>query len=194
MWAARAGGRKGLVSDSTDDGDAVSRARTRAEFDALYKLHFARVRDFIERRVHVDDLEDVLAEVFTVAWRRRLSVPSDAKIQAAWLYKVARFTLLNWQRQDRRKRDLWDRIANEAATASPVETTASRPELFENALVEAAFYSLSPADQEIVGLAAWEGCTSDELALILECSPGAARTRLSRARERLRVAMLRGSS
>jgi RNA polymerase sigma-70 factor (ECF subfamily) len=49
-----------------------------------------------------------------------------------------------------------------------------------------ALQRLAPADAEILRLWAWEGLEPQEIATVLDTSPGAARTRLSRAKARLR--------
>lgn len=53
--------------------------------------------------------------------------------------------------------------------------------------VHEALARLSPADQEVLRLTAWEELTVDELAVTLGCGRSAAAMRLHRARARLRT-------
>ena len=52
-------------------------------------------------------------------------------------------------------------------------------------MLRAALASLSQGDQEVLRLVAWDGLAPADLAVVLGCSPVAARTRLHRARSRL---------
>jgi RNA polymerase sigma-70 factor (ECF subfamily) len=55
--------------------------------------------------------------------------------------------------------------------------------------VRQALDALSPDDRELVTLTAWEGLTPAQAGAALGLSPGAARTRLHRARLRLRASL-----
>lgn len=55
-------------------------------------------------------------------------------------------------------------------------------------VIRQALARLRPADQEVLRLAAWEECTTAEIADVLGCTPNAAAVRLHRARARLRRA------
>ena len=48
------------------------------------------------------------------------------------------------------------------------------------------FYALPPQDRAAIHLFYYEGFSTQEIARILKCRPGTVRSRLSRARERLR--------
>ena len=61
-------------------------------FVSLYERHAALVLAYARRRIGAAEAEDVLAETFLVAWRRRDEVPDDA---LPWLYAVAGNVLRN---------------------------------------------------------------------------------------------------
>ena len=62
-------------------------------------------------------------------------------------------------------------------------------------VVGAALDDLSESDAELLRLWAWEQLGPAEIAEVLDCSPGTARTRMHRARARLREALVaRGMS
>ena len=46
-------------------------ARDRAWLESLFDAHAGALRAFAVRRVGVDDGDDIVAEVFVTAWRRR---------------------------------------------------------------------------------------------------------------------------
>jgi len=58
-------------------------------------------------------------------------------------------------------------------------------------VVSAALDDLSESDAELLRLWAWEQLEPAEIAEVLGCSPGTARTRMHRARSRLRDALVR---
>ncbi|MEV4582617.1 sigma factor [Nonomuraea jabiensis] len=62
--------------------------------------------------------EDVVADVFLVAWRRLDDVPPAADEARAWLFGVAHRTLRNGLRADQRRQALTVRIADGRLTGA----------------------------------------------------------------------------
>src|SRR5580698_10036687 len=88
-----------------------SMAPSRPEpFEALYTAHFQEIAAYVRRRVPPEDADDVTAQVFTVAWRRRTSVP-DPPQDRLWLFGVARNCAADAERATRRRRRLHDRLS-----------------------------------------------------------------------------------
>lgn len=142
----------------------------------LYTQHSDAVYAYALRRVAgPEDAEDVLVEVFSVAWRRRTSVPDPA---LPWLYRTAGNVIAHVLRAERRR----DRLAARLTAVTPLhqEPADASPDL------RTALDGLTPPDAEILRLWAWEQLEPQEIATVLGVSPGAARTRLSRAKARLR--------
>jgi RNA polymerase sigma-70 factor (ECF subfamily) len=73
--------------------DTRPSARERRFTDLFAETYPAVVR-FVERRVPPSHAEDVAAEVFLVLWRRLDDIPADAEDARAWLFGVARRTLM----------------------------------------------------------------------------------------------------
>jgi RNA polymerase sigma-70 factor (ECF subfamily) len=96
---------------------------------------------------------------------------------------VARRTLANHHRSDRRRRRLDERLQHEVAR---IVAGAQRPrESTEIARISSAFNRLNPADREVLTLVGWEGLDHGEVARVLGCSRARIRVRLHRARTRL---------
>lgn len=163
--------------------DAVRRAR----FEAVYAAHGRAVLAFAVRRVdQIDDAGDIVADTFLVAWRRLDDMPGgDA--DRLWLYGVARRVLANQRRGARRRRRLGARLATAVAehlvVADHADTTGATGGL------RTAFASLPAEDREVLQLVAWEGLSSAEVGEVLGIPAPTVRTRLHRARRRLRAAM-----
>jgi RNA polymerase sigma factor (sigma-70 family) len=155
--------------------DVDPEARFRAMFDVAYAplCRYAR-----HRGLTGPDAEDLVAQTLEVAWRRLEDVPVAEPLP--WLYAVARNLWRNQARRDRRRRELLARIR-----ASPPAVACEDPAAAEPGVLRAALASLSQGDQEVLRLVAWDGLAPAGLAVVLGCSPVAARTRLHRARARL---------
>ncbi|MFG2828059.1 RNA polymerase sigma factor [Streptomyces sp. NPDC048434] len=154
-------------------------------FAEAYRAHYWAVSRFVARRLdgQAHEVEEVVAEVFSIAWRRRAELP-DAPLP--WLYGVARNCLANTVRGMGRYRRLLHRLGNHEA-AHRRQTVESPDAERPGSWVHEALARLSPADQEVLRLTAWEELTIEELAVTLGCGQSAAAMRLHRARGRLRT-------
>jgi RNA polymerase sigma-70 factor, ECF subfamily len=147
-------------------------------FDDLFRAHRRAVLGYALRRAgDPADAADVVAETFLVVWRRLDSVPPDA---LPWMLAVARRVLAN-QRRGRRRRDGLARRLGAELAAAPLVREDDVP-----GAVAAALAALSAEDRELLALSAWEGLTPAQIAVALDLKPVTARSRLHRARVRLR--------
>lgn len=145
---------------------------------ALFEAHFEPLLAYARRRTpQLSDAEDLVAETFSVAWRRLDRLPQAREQQLPWLYGVARHLLANQRRGVARRLRLMERLRS-TFIAPPGRDPV--PE------VVAAVAALPERDQELLRLIAWEGLTHAEVALVLGISPNAVAIRVHRARERLR--------
>ncbi len=153
-------------------------------FAALYRAHALAVLGYALRRVEPrEQAADVVAEVFTVAWRRLDDVPAGDGARP-WLFGVARLVLANHRRGVLRANRLADRLRAELAVDGP------RPAPHVD--VHAALAELDAADRELLTLTSWEGLTPAEIAAATGLSNGAVRVRLHRARQRLAASLIAG--
>lgn len=136
----------------------------------------------MRRGASMPDAEDVVAETFTVIWRRIRELPAR-EFELAWLYGIAARVLLNQRRSHTRRAALWSRLRLSAAVAP--STGEGVPLTHELSDVVEAMRHLRPTDREALLLSAWEGLANTELAVAVRCSENAAAIRLHRARQRL---------
>jgi RNA polymerase sigma-70 factor (ECF subfamily) len=162
-----------------DDGYAQRERR----FRQLYEEHYLQVQAYAVRRVEVRaDVADVVAEVFTTAWRRLDDVPPAPEARL-WLYGVARRVLAGHRRGKERFRRLVARIeAHHVAAPQPA------PGDQEGRLTR-VLRQVPAAEREALMLVAWEQLSYAEAAQVLGCSPNAIGIRVHRARARMREAL-----
>jgi RNA polymerase sigma-70 factor (ECF subfamily) len=152
-------------------------------FRQVYAGNFKALLAYALRRVEQpEDAADVVAETFLVAWRRSRDLPPDDEIKL-WLYGVARRVLANHHRGGRRRDRLGERLRQRLTTAVTVDPGFEVP---QRLAVQAALDRLGDKDREILMLTVWEGLQPREVAEVMRVSAAAVRTRLSRARARMR--------
>jgi RNA polymerase sigma-70 factor (ECF subfamily) len=163
-----------------DISASMERSQAERRFRALFDTHRRLVLAYALRRVDEPaDAADVVAETFLVAWRRLGDVP-EGDAARGWLLGVARRALANQRRGERRRDGLADRLAHELTATPPVEY-----ELDER--VRVALARLSAEDRELLLLAGWDGLTPREIAVATGTLAVTVRSRLHRARRRLRA-------
>lgn len=149
-----------------------------AGFRRLHARTSTRLYGYVRRYCLEADCDDVIAEVYLVAWRRWDELPAEPM---PWLLGTARRTIANhWRSRDRRERLAAElRGVQQLAAPDPANQAIERTDLLR------ALAELNPDDREILLLVGWDGLTSAEAGAVLGVSAMAARARLSRARHRL---------
>jgi RNA polymerase sigma-70 factor (ECF subfamily) len=153
------------------------------QFDALYREHAGDVRRYVRRRWDAQSADDVVADVFVVAWRRLADLPDDP---LPWLLGVARRILANRRRGDAREHALRERIRTEQFTTALPSGADSRL-AGENVWI--ALGRLSERDREVLLLVAWEGLSTARAARVLGVRANTFAARLYRARRRFAHAL-----
>lgn len=153
-------------------------------FEALYRATAPRVYAYARRHVGADLAEDVVAETFAVAWRRRDRVPDDA---LPWLLVTARNLISNHRRTAARADRLWFDAVRELwhrpVAADPQDVVAAR------SLALHALAACTRPEREALLLVAWDGLKPAQAAAVAGCSTRAFTVRLSRARKRFTRAL-----
>jgi RNA polymerase sigma-70 factor, ECF subfamily len=158
-----------------------------ARFEAVYAAHNAAVRTYVRRRVDSQDADDVVADVFVIAWRRLREVPEDP---LPWLLGVARRVMANRWRGATRAAALRDRMIFERPRSAP--SVSMSPGSSQEVL--RALSTMREKDRETLLLVAWEGLAPAQAAAVLGVSPNTFSARLSRARRRFERALVAAST
>ncbi|NHC47602.1 RNA polymerase sigma factor [Motilibacter aurantiacus] len=156
-------------------------AQDAAWLEALFLANGDAVRSYVMYRCGDADLaEDVVSEVFLIAWRDRAAVPEPA---VPYLLGVARRVLAGQRRATQRRDRLTARIADGLDGAS----TALEDGDFESLELREALSRLPDHDREALILVGWCELSNVEAAEALGCSQVTFAVRLHRARRRLRA-------
>lgn len=156
-----------------------------ARFEAVYRHNYSLITAYAARRcASPQDAADVVAETFTVAWRRSGELP-DGEQATSWLYGVARKVLANHFRGENRRQ-----ARNVELDAELADLYAAAPEQgVEVAAIGEVFRALGDDDRELLALVAWEGLDREQIAAAMGLSRNAVRIRLHRARRRFARAL-----
>jgi RNA polymerase sigma factor (sigma-70 family) len=172
-----------MVPGQIESKPALERELAQVRFGQLYREQGRSILAYALRRVEdPEDAADVVAETFLVAWRRLGEVPVDGGARL-WLYAVARRVIANRNRAERRRTRLGERLAETLRT----ELAARPAPAGEAAEVLRTMGELGDEDRELLLLISWEELSPGQAAKVLGISSLAARSRLHRARRRLRA-------
>ncbi len=152
-------------------------------FEALYRRSFPRVYGYVATLLRDRTAaEEVTAQAFERAYRKRRSFRASRGTEEAWLFGIARNAALDELR--RRKRRVVLEVDPEDVQWVGAE------EQVEGALrreaVRAALGRLAPRERELVALRFAGGLSHDEIGHVLGISAANAGTRLHRTLEKLR--------
>jgi len=155
--------------------------RDRDWFTSLYHDSYRMLLAYARRRVDEQTADEVVSDTFLVAWRRRDEIPEG--FERAWLFGVARNTILTANRSARRRHALNGKLFGAARTGP---WTDDRYETSDRAdALLPALHALREEDREILMLVAWEGLSHAEIGEAMGISANAVAIRVHRARKRL---------
>lgn len=150
---------------------------TEQEFNDIFRSYLSETSRFIARRTKSEDVEDLAADLFSLAWQKRASIPKGMELP--WLYKSARYLISNHNRKQQGR----------ATILATLQEPQSAPSAESIALADielaTAWKALNPKEQEILSLWAFEGLEPKQLAIALEKSENACAIALSRAKSKL---------
>lgn len=164
-----------------------SRAGDRDAFGALFERHAKVVYNYCFRRIGSwATAEDLLSIVFIEAWRRRdQDLPPDKILP--WLYGIATNVVRNQRRSERRYAAALNRVP--AVEPEPDFAGMSDERVDDEWQAQGALNvlrKLPRREQDVFVLCAWMELSYEDAAVALRVPVGTVRSRLSRARTRLR--------
>ncbi len=162
-------------------------------FGALFDRHRDRVFRHASRVAQTQhDAEDVVASAFLELWRRRGAVRLVNGSVLPWLLGTTTNLARNSARGTRRYRRFLEGLPRAQEQPDAAEVAVNTHGLGVDPLLRAGLQSLGRTDAQLLALVALEGYAVGDAAELLELSVPAARTRLHRARSKLRERFVDG--
>jgi RNA polymerase sigma-70 factor (ECF subfamily) len=163
----------------------VSEPDEATRFAALYAASRAQVYAYAVSKAGRQLADEIVSEVFVIAWRRFEVVPDPP---LPWLLTVARNVAMNQFRSALREQSLASEMR---VWVSQAELTVGdiADDVADRVAVLTALASLSEPDRELLILVAWHDLPPKAAARVLGCSTATFFVRLHRARRRLALAL-----
>jgi RNA polymerase sigma-70 factor (ECF subfamily) len=162
-----------------------------SRFAAIFDRHYAEIQRYVARRVSSAEADDIAAETFVIALRTRRRYETMTPDARPWLYGIAANLLRRHWRRERRQLNAYARTGIDPLQHHDDQTAVDRrvDAQADAHKIAAALAALRPTDREVLLLFAWADLSYEEIAGALRIPVGTVRSRLARARARIRVAL-----
>lgn len=157
---------------------------------ALTKLYDAHVRDlhrYLARRLNPVVADDLVAETFLAAWEQRARYDPERGTARAWLFGIATNMLRRHARTEANTLKAMAKDAGRGTVPPDEEASVARVDASRAARALAKrLAALRPEERDVLLLVAWAHLRPVEIATALDLDVQTVRTRLHRARTKLR--------
>jgi RNA polymerase sigma factor (sigma-70 family) len=154
-------------------------------FGEIFDRHANTLLRFLVRRCEREVGEGLLGELFRIAFERREIFDVTRESARPWLYGIATNLLLKHRRSEARRMKATARLAaSEPPSRDEIEEEFDLRSLLPRVAV--AIEALPIAERQALLLFAWEELSYQDIAVALDVPVGTVRSRLNRARRRLR--------
>jgi RNA polymerase sigma-70 factor (ECF subfamily) len=170
------------------DAQLIERSRQDPDcFAGIFDRHVDEILRYAHARLGPDLAEDVTAETFLAAFRRRDSYDTARGDARPWLYGIAIRLIGKHRRAESRYRRMLQSVPAERLAADFGDRSAERVTAEQlRPRLAAVLDALPSRDRELLLLIAWAGLSYDEAAQALGVTISAVRSRLNRVRVKTR--------
>ena len=174
-----------------DDAAVIEASRAEPDrFASLFDRHAPYIHRYLARRVGRQAADDLVAETFLVAFGKRDGYDARFRDSRPWLYGIA----TNLVGQHRREEARQFRLRHAAGPAPVQQDWAERSAVnltaqSVRAPLAKALAGLARPDRDVLLLISWEQLSYEEVARALGIPVGTVRSRLHRARTKIREAL-----
>jgi RNA polymerase sigma-70 factor (ECF subfamily) len=174
------------------DRDAIARIvdRDQVAHRLIFERYYRRILSFVRRRVNDEGLaEEIATDVFFEIWRNAASYRGESPV-STWIFGIANLKTLSARRFHAQPRRASVRVTEDetlsrfADPSNALENLEARQELSR---LMRAIERLPEGQRDVLRLAFLEGRTYPEIAAELDISEANVKTRVNRARSRLRT-------
>ncbi|GAA3791085.1 RNA polymerase sigma factor [Sphaerisporangium flaviroseum] len=157
-------------------------------FGAVFEAYGAEIHRYVAQRLGAGDAEDVVAETFLIAFRKRETYDASRAGVRVWLYGIATKLVGKHRRSEMRALRALGRCTpdrdsegHEEQVTTQVSAQSLRPRLAK------AVAGLNRGDRDVLLLVGLAGLSHEEISTALGIPYGTVGSRLNRARKKLRV-------
>lgn len=170
-----------MIAESREDPEA---------FAAVFDRHWPALYHYFLRRLGREVAEDLVGETFLTAFERRHRFDSRYGDARPWLFGIATNLISKHRRAEGARYRALERTPRDMSAEGPAEraaaaasAAAARPALAK------ALAGLPARDRDVLLLIAWADLSYEETATALGVPVGTVRSRLNRARRKVRAAL-----
>jgi RNA polymerase sigma-70 factor (ECF subfamily) len=180
-------GKIGVMEERADSEVIAASLARPVEFATIFDRHYASVHRYAARRLGIELADDVAAQTFEEALRSRHRFDLASTSARPWLLGIATNLIRHHFRSENRRLAAYARMAPDPDTADHAGAVPGRVDaLLAAPRLRAALRDLPAGERDVLLLFAWADLTYDEIGAALRIPAGTVRSRLSRARTRLR--------
>lgn len=181
----------GVVPSGVDDAAVIQRSRNEPDqFAVIYDRYFPEIYRYVAGRLGRDVADDIAAETFVTAFRKRDRFDPARGAVRPWLYGIATNLVGRHRRDESRRYTALSRLGADPESGGHEDLVADRVTAERlRARLAQALGSLAVADLDTLLLVAFGGLSYDEVGQALKIPGGTVGSRLARARRKLREAL-----
>lgn len=173
---------------SRSDADVIAASASDPQaFAAIFERHHDAIHRYVARRLGADMADELAAESFAVGFDKRSRYDHAFVDARPWLYGIATRLVHRHRRREERELRAYARTGVDPIPAPADEGAARRADAqLAGPALAAALASLSSGERDVLLLHAWENLDHSEIAAGLAIAEGTVKSRLHRARRRVR--------
>jgi RNA polymerase sigma factor (sigma-70 family) len=177
--------------DALDDAELIRLSAADPErFAALFDRYAVQIHHYAARRLGTQAADDIVAETFLIAFRRRGTYDLGRPLARPWLYGIATTLIARHRRDEQRHYRALRRTGVDPLPEPMADTVATRVTAEQRHRdLSGALARLSRGDRDVLLLVAWADLAYDEVAQALDIPAGTVASRLNRARRKLKAAL-----
>ena len=176
------------MEDEPDAAVIAASLAVPARFGAIFDRHATVLHRYLVRRLGPDDGESLVGEVFRIAFEKRHTYDLTRPSARPWLYGIATNLVAKHRRREARRLRATARLAGRRLVpddlADRVSGALDATDVWHR--VAEAVAALPEVERDALLLHVWEGLAYDDIAAAQGVPVGTVRSRLNRARGRLR--------
>jgi RNA polymerase sigma factor (sigma-70 family) len=177
---------------AADDAAVIESSWLEPErFAVLFDRHAPHIHRYLARRAGRQVADDLVAETFLTAFAKRDRYDLGYSDARPWLYGIATNLVGQHHRDEARQYRIMQRAVAEPEVPDHADRVAAGVTAQSTrALLEAALAALPAGDRDVLLLIAWEQLTYEEVSRALAIPVGTVRSRLHRARTKVRQVLV----